>query len=318
MIPIDLITGFLGAGKTTFLLRYVRYLTGRGLRVGVLVYDHGAVNVDLPLLRPLRSERCEIETVVGSLDPDCHRRRFRTKLIAMAMAGYDRIVVEPSGVFDMDEFFDTLSDAPLDKWYEPGSVIAIVDAKLDDDTTPEEDYFLASQAASAGCVLLSHCQLATEAEIAGTLRHLRSASEAIHAKLPPPDRILAKDWDKLTDGDYRMLQSCGFGAAEFEKRIAGRESAFQSLPFLDLPLDGKALREKAAALFRDPRCGRILRVKGFYREGEGWYQLNATAHETRTEPVPESKAALLVIGCELNEDEINLLLTGRKPEHHIL
>ena len=30
MIPIDLITGFLGAGKTTFLLRYARYWMGQG------------------------------------------------------------------------------------------------------------------------------------------------------------------------------------------------------------------------------------------------------------------------------------------------
>ena len=58
MIPVDLITGFLGAGKTTFLLRYARYLLSKGLKIGILVYDHGAVNVDLPLLNPLRSERC--------------------------------------------------------------------------------------------------------------------------------------------------------------------------------------------------------------------------------------------------------------------
>lgn len=316
MIPIDLITGFLGAGKTTFLLRYVRSLLEQGLNVGVLVYDHGAVNVDLPLLRPLRSERCEIETLAAGCDADCLRRRFRTRLIAMGMAGYDRIVVEPSGVFDMDEFFDTLSDAPLDRWYEAGSVITVVDAKLDAKAAPEEDFFLASQAASAGCVVLSRCQLAEAAEIEGALDHLRRAAAEIHASLPR--QILAKDWDALTAADFEMLRSCGWRATDYDKRIAGRGSSFQSLPFLDLPLDGAALREKAARLFSDARYGRILRVKGFYPEGEGWYQFNATAHETRTAPVPESRAALLVIGCGLDEDEINLLLTGEKPEHHIL
>ena len=49
MIPVDLVTGFLGAGKTSFLLRYARFLLGKGQRLGILVYDHGAVNVDLPL-----------------------------------------------------------------------------------------------------------------------------------------------------------------------------------------------------------------------------------------------------------------------------
>ena len=39
---------------------------------------------------------------------------MRTKLIAMAMRGFDRVVVEPSGIFDVDEFFDVLRDDPLD------------------------------------------------------------------------------------------------------------------------------------------------------------------------------------------------------------
>ena len=55
---------------------------------------------------------------------------MRTKLIAMAMRGFDRVVVEPSGIFDVDEFFDVLRDDPLDRWYRIGNVIAIVDAML--------------------------------------------------------------------------------------------------------------------------------------------------------------------------------------------
>ena len=59
-VKIDLITGFLGAGKTTFLLRYARYLLAQGQKLGILVYDHGAMNVDLPLLNGLRGENCEL------------------------------------------------------------------------------------------------------------------------------------------------------------------------------------------------------------------------------------------------------------------
>ena len=109
---------------------------------------------------------------------------------------------------------------------------------------------------------------------------------------------------------------CGYRLAEYEKRIP--DDAFQALSFLDLPLGGAALREKTRALFEDGRYGRILRVKGFYREGEQGFCLNATAEEFKTEPAPESRAALLVIGSGLDEDAINVLLTGHAPEHHIL
>ena len=66
MIRLDLITGFLGAGKTTFLLRYADYLLRHGEKLGILVYDHGALTVDLPLLSTLRSDRCELETLAAA------------------------------------------------------------------------------------------------------------------------------------------------------------------------------------------------------------------------------------------------------------
>ena len=49
MVQVDLITGFLGAGKTTFLRRYVRYLVQQGHKVCILENDFGAVNVDAML-----------------------------------------------------------------------------------------------------------------------------------------------------------------------------------------------------------------------------------------------------------------------------
>ena len=131
MVKVDLITGFLGSGKTTFIKKYARYLMDQGYNIGILENDFGAVNVDMMLLRELESEQCELEMVAGGCDKDCHRRRFKTKLIAMGMCGYDRVLIEPSGIFDMDEFFDALHEEPLDRWYQIGNVIAVVDVGLD-------------------------------------------------------------------------------------------------------------------------------------------------------------------------------------------
>ena len=104
MVQVDLITGFLGAGKTTFLRRYVRYLVQQGHKVCILENDFGAVNVDAMLVQEVLGPGCDVETISGGCDCDTHQRRMRTKLIAMAMRGFDRVVVEPSGIFDVDEF----------------------------------------------------------------------------------------------------------------------------------------------------------------------------------------------------------------------
>ena len=116
MVQVDLITGFLGAGKTTFLRRYAAWWAGQGVRVCVLENDFGAVNVDAMLLQDLEAVGVEVETISGGCDCDTHQRRMRTKLISMAMRGFERVIVEPSGIFDVDEFFDVLRDEPLDRW----------------------------------------------------------------------------------------------------------------------------------------------------------------------------------------------------------
>ena len=64
MVKIDLITGFLGAGKTTFIKEYASYLLRQGLNIGILENDFGAVNVDMMLLQELQGEKCELEIFV--------------------------------------------------------------------------------------------------------------------------------------------------------------------------------------------------------------------------------------------------------------
>ena len=59
MVQVDLITGFLGAGKTTFLRRYAAYLAGQGERVCILENDFGAVNVDAMLVQDLLELGCQ-------------------------------------------------------------------------------------------------------------------------------------------------------------------------------------------------------------------------------------------------------------------
>ena len=83
MVTIDLITGFLGSGKTTFIKRYAKYLMDQGMNIGILENDFGAVNVDMLLLQELMGDKCELEMIAGGCDMETHRRRFRTKLIAM-------------------------------------------------------------------------------------------------------------------------------------------------------------------------------------------------------------------------------------------
>ena len=201
------IIGANGTGKTTFLRRYVQYLVAQGHSVCILENDFGAVNVDAMLLQDLIGEHCDIETISGGCDCDTHQRRMRTKLISMAMRGFDRVVIEPSGIFDVDEFYDILRDEPLDRWYTLGSVIAIVDAKLENELSPQADYLLASEAASAGLVVMSRTQLAAPGEAKAVIDHLNRALAGCHcARRFGADDVLCRP---LCCGHRCVVQALG-------------------------------------------------------------------------------------------------------------
>ena len=310
MVKIDLITGFLGSGKTTFIKKYAKYLMTQGMNIGILENDFGAVNVDMMLLKDLEGDQCELEMVAGGCDADCHRRRFKTKLIAMGMCGYDRVIVEPSGIFDMDEFFDILREEPLDQWYEIGSVIAVVDAGLDCGQSEAADYLLASEAAGAGCIVLSKVKNVSAEQTEAVKAHLEQAMKKVGCRRSLFGHIIASDWEQFTEEDYQRLMNCGYEPASYRKTDAA--AAFDSLFFMNLELTAEELKERTARLFEEPGCGHILRVKGFVKAEDGrWLELNATRREQTLAVSPDGQEVLIVIGEQLSKETIGRILKGK-------
>lgn len=305
MVKIDLITGFLGSGKTTFIKKYAQYLMSQGFHIGILENDYGAVNVDMMLLQDLMGEQCELEMISGGCDKETHIRRFRTKLISMGMCGYDRVIVEPSGIFDVDEFFDVLHEEPLDNWYEIGNVITVVDAELENELSAEADYLLASEAANAGKILLSHADEADGAQIEQTIEHLNRAMAQIGCKRKFATDVLRKGTPQLTDKDLQELSRCGYVYENYQKMNLSEQNGFESLYFMNITMSEQDLKTAAAKMFADEKCGDIFRIKGFLKENaDKWLELNATHSKITLQPIAEGQDVLIVIGERLNKEAV--------------
>lgn len=302
MIKIDLITGFLGSGKTTFIEKYARWLVAKGERVCILENDYGAINIDRVLLQDLLGPNCELEMVVGGDGAEAHQRRFRTKLISMAMLGYTRVLVEPSGIYDIDEFFDTIYEEPLDRWYEVGSVLAIVDAQLDPDLSPASRYLLATEAAGAGKIILSKLSEDTQNDTIGqTLAVLNQAMEEVQCtrRFAYPADVLAKPWDQLEDTDFQMLEAAGYRHVSFLKKAIAEEDAYQSLFYMHYETTPEDLQARVLKLLVDPAAGHILRIKGF----SSGLVLNVTKDERHFRPLSvPTEDVIIVIGEGLRKD----------------
>ena len=306
MVKIDLITGFLGAGKTTFIRKYAEYLIDKGLSIGILENDYGAVNVDMMLLQDMSGDNCELEMVAGGCDYDCHRRRFKTKLISMGMCGYDRVIVEPSGIYDVDEFFDVLHEEPLDNWYEIGNVITIVDSKLDNDMSAHSDYMLACQLADAGSVILSRTKEADKSDIDNTIVHLNNALKNVQCSRVLDKEIICKDWDTFTEKDYEKILNSGYVMENYTKLFSQDDEGFQSVYYMNKKFTKDELQKIIKEVMDDKKCGNIFRVKGFMKISDNsWIQLNATHNEIRIEPIYKGQEVIIIIGEELDKQRLD-------------
>ena len=302
MIKIDLITGFLGAGKTTFLLKYVPYFINKGEKIAILINDYGPINVDMMLLSDLD---CENEMVSGTNDYECHFRRFKTKLISFALRGFDRIIVEPSGLFNPDEFFDSLAEEPLSNWYEIGNIISLIDINLDLNGLSEQSkYYLTAETSVSGKIVITKRNACKLFNI--------DALNQIYKKFFC-DRII-KEKDVLYNDNLDMssLENASYYSSNYIK--LPDTSGFQMLFFMNEKLTTKDIESISSELFNNKKYGNIIRIKGFIKQSDNWYKINIDKFDNLIEKINLGQEVIIIIGENLDKELINRVVLCQQKE----
>ena len=282
-IPVTVITGFLGAGKTT-LIRHLMQ-NPQGKRLAILVNEFGTVGVDGDILKSCADENCPVENIVelanGCICCTVADDFIPTIEALMALPQPpDHIVIETSGLalpkpllkaFDWPAIRSkitvdgviALADAEAVAAGRFAPDVAAVDAqRLADEAidheTPLSEVF-EDQIACADIVLLSKADLAGEAGVA-------KARSIIEAEAPRRLPMLA-----MTDGviDPRLI--LGLNAAA-EDDLAARPSHHDGHDdhehddFASVVVDMPEVADVDDLIARIQRLSceqHILRVKGF-------------------------------------------------------
>jgi G3E family GTPase len=175
-IPITIISGFLGAGKTTLVNNL---LASAPQRLAVLVNDFAALNIDAELIRTIEPNQI-------ALTNGCVCCTLRDDLVAAALqlAALDpppeRIVLETSGVADPYGVMEAFYAPGLAERLSVDSTVCVVDAEQFPGLSYADGELAIDQAAVSDLVLLNKCDLvsvraadAVEATLLGALPAMR-------------------------------------------------------------------------------------------------------------------------------------------------
>ncbi len=185
MTKIDIISGFLGAGKTTLINRLIKEAY-KGEKVVLIENEFGEIGIDGGFLKDAGIEISEMNSgcICCSLVGDF------SKALKQVVDSYtpDRILIEPSGVGKLSDVTKAVVSAELAN-AELNSSVVVVDVNKCKMYMKNFGEFFCDQIENAGCILFSHTDKTTEEKLTTALALVREKNADAMIITTPADKL---------------------------------------------------------------------------------------------------------------------------------
>ena len=185
MTKIDIISGFLGAGKTTLINRLI-HEAYKGEKIVLIENEFGEIGIDGGFLKDAGIEISEMNSgcICCSLVGDF------SEALKKVVEEYapDRILIEPSGVGKLSDVTKAVLQADIDN-AEINSSVTVVDVNKCKMYMKNFGEFFGDQIANAGCVLFSHTDKTTDSKLSEALALVREKNAEAVIITTPTDKL---------------------------------------------------------------------------------------------------------------------------------
>lgn len=339
-IPITILTGFLGSGKTTLINKILAHTEGK--KIAIIENELGTIGIDKKLITagaPLGSiqgeqiiqvaQGCVCCTVRGDLSPALHE-------LMQSGIEIDHIILETTGIADPLPIMQTIvSDPYISLQFKLSNVVTVFDA-MNFDATKDMSPTSIKQLALADGVYVSKLDMG-QAPQANTTHNLKIESKRTISEINPHASILYSDELFLIDHFF-----------ESSIHATKRVTLSQSLGVSSLPrshdIDISTHLLSSEQTFRSVRTHawltsithaleqNILRIKGFVQTEKGTYTVNcvrdsvsfelleqiettSTIQTTKTSQTAKTNqqlntTELVIIGYKLSDEMLKIIQQG--------
>lgn len=303
-MKVELIGGFLGAGKTTLIKGLIDGWSGKE-KLAVLVNEFGEIGIDGTLLAGRGTEVVELASgcICCTLNAD-----LKAQVTNLAMTYQpERLLIEPTGIATTKSILKILRSLSLENFVSTIRVTLLIDC-LSFDSKLKMLSFIDSQIALADLVVLSKSDLVLPqviSEISSRVASINPQAQIIQARYGR-EAIEALLNDDLESSIKTMPDDNEDDATLFD--------GYQSI---GMTWQGIVSQERLLKLFdnfKDSSLGQIVRAKGFFlTEEDRWLVLDfvqGQINQEWSERKNYSESRLTVIGKELNQDLIDTAIVA--------
>ena len=325
MTKIDIISGFLGAGKTTFIKKMIDEAF-KGEQIVLIENEFGEVGIDGGFLKDAGIQITEMNSgcICCSLVGD-----FGKNLNEVITKYHpDRILIEPSGVGKLSDVMKSVIDIEKEQPVKLNALVTVVNALKASKQMKAFGEFFNNQIEYATTVILSRSQNATPEQLEFCVKQIQA--------LNPKASVITTDWDaikgeqilKTMEGqdnlEMKVLAEARHAQDEAEHHHhhdhdhecgCGHHHHHADEVFNSIGFDTvKKYNEVELSDILNKLCNddNVLRAKGFVDSGnEDWWYFDLVPGEFEIRlGKPIYTGQVCVIGKDLDENTIKELFLG--------
>lgn len=300
MIKVDVVSGFLGAGKTTLIRKLLKAYEQE--QVVLIENEFGEIGVDGELVERDGFEVFEISN--GCIC--CIMQKDFVHMLTRVIKEFkpQRIIIEPTGISILSEIIGILQRPEFASRCRINSLLTVVDSLNYLEQCEIFGEFFEDQIANATSLILSKSQLVdqhTLQKIIDSVRLLNSEAE-----------IITKHWDSLIPGEVLGLLEDN-PATGFEEIFSTEYKPCSENEFSTVGIETSGQYkvedlERILTQLNNPGYGQVLRGKGFLKAAEGSLEFSYTNGQFIINGSKlKTRGRLCLIGKDLNETELRKL-----------
>ena len=336
MTKIDIISGFLGAGKTTFIKKMIEEVF-KGEKIVLIENEFGEVGIDGGFLKDAGIEITEMNSgciccsLVGDFGKNLHEviEKFHP----------DRILIEPSGVGKLSDVMKSVIDVEKDEDVKLNGLITVVNALKASKQMKAFGEFFNNQIEYATTVVLSRSQKATPEQLELCVKQIQALNPKAAVITTPWDEIKGEQILKVVEGqdslEVKLLaeqhakeealehehehhhdhdehgEECTCGCHDHDHHHHHHADEVFTSWGKETPrkYTKEELDEILVKLSEETEFGIILRAKGMLPAADGtwlYFDLVPGEYEIRN-GAPDYTGRLCVIGSKMDTDKLEKL-----------